>query len=168
MNSINIGCGPFKIGHMINVDIRFDMKPQTVMDICNLGFRNECAFEINLGNIIEHLSPEACSEALRECYRVLVPGGCAYIVSPMVDLAKDALKNGLLDGHFYEHILNGSDEDTFSKHRMQFSVGDLEILAAKEGFSIEPLDLRAFPYLVVSNIMDPKPDPWQYGIIARK
>jgi hypothetical protein len=30
------------------------------------------------------------------------------------------------------------------------------------------IDLKTFPYIVVSNVKDLKPDPWQYGVQAVK
>jgi len=168
LKRINIGCDIFKVPGMINVDLRWSVKPTVVMNILRMGFKDSCSSEINLGNIVEHLSEGDIRPALNECKRILVPTGVVYIVSPMLDIVEECYKRGETDQNMVNQVKNGDAEGPNS-HQVQLKSGDLEKFASDCGFrKLERLNLKRFPYMVVSNINDPKPDPWQYGIAAFK
>lgn len=134
------------------------------MDILRLGFKDSCASEINLGNIIEHLEEKDIRPALNECKRILGPGGVVYIVCPMLDMVEECFKRGETDHDMVLHVKWG-DADGPNSHKTQLRTGDLEKFTMDCGFSRwERIDLVRFPWLVVSNMRNPKPDPWQYGI----
>lgn len=164
---LNIGCDTCKIDGMHNIDIRPEVHPDIVMDIKNLAYP-DCSFtEINMGNLLEHLSREDIIRGLNECRRVLVPNGVAYITSPLVDLALSCFQRGLIDEDKFQSIIKGEGEG-FNSHKIELRSGDLEQMLFETGFRCEPLNLNTFPYLVVSDMSDPKPDPWMGGIKATK
>jgi predicted SAM-dependent methyltransferase len=162
---INIGCDVFRVKGHVNVDIRTSVGPDVAMDASLLAFRGAVADEINLGNVLEHLRFSAVDEALRECHRVLRPGGVLYVTSPMVDLAEQAHFRGEIEWNRLHEIICGEDAG-YNMHRILLRSGDLEEMLESHGFTCEPLDLATFPYLVVSNVRSPIPDPWQYGVRA--
>jgi predicted SAM-dependent methyltransferase len=164
---INLGSDVFKIPGLVNVDIRPGVRPDVVMDIKNLGFPDKIASEIHMGNILEHISSADVPVSLSECKRVLVDTGTLYITVPLVDVAEECFRNSEISVEALRHIIYGEDEG-YNSHKAEYRRGDLERILLQNGFRTEPLDLRTFPYLVVSNYLDPKPDPWQYGVKAFK
>lgn len=86
--SVNLGAGPFGKSGWVNVDIRkFDQITFTYDFRKKLPFKNLSVKRIRLEHVFEHLDPK--DEApifLKECLRVLVPGGVLRIVVP--DLEK--------------------------------------------------------------------------------
>jgi predicted SAM-dependent methyltransferase len=164
---INIGSDVFKIPGLVNVDIRMCVHPNVLMDLKKLGFRNKIASEVHMGNVLEHLPLEDVPQALSECKRILVDPGVLYLTVPLVDVAQECFERKEITLEALNHIINGENEG-YNHHRSEYRRGDLERVLASNGFRTEPLYLNNFPYLVVSNNRDPKPDPWQYGIKAFK
>lgn len=163
---LNIGSDVCQIKGMINLDIRSEVGPDMVMDIRRLGFKDGCANEINLGNILEHLTPRGARESLAECWRVLDQGRL-FVTIPRRDIAEAMYDKGEISAQQLERIKCGEGNGPNS-HKTSFKTGDLERLLLDCDFESEPLDLAIFPYIVVSDISNPKPDPWQYGVVARK
>jgi predicted SAM-dependent methyltransferase len=164
---INIGSDVFKIPGLINVDIRMAVHPDVLMNLKKLGFRDKIASEVHMGNVLEHLFMEDVPQALSECKRILVDPGVLYLTVPLVDVAQECFERGEITQDALSHIINGEDEG-YNHHRAEYRRGDLERVLLINGFRTEPLNLNTFPYLVVSNCLDPKPDPWQYGVKAFK
>lgn len=165
---INIGSDIFKLGGWVNVDLRLSVQPTMVSNILQLGLRNDCACEVNLGNILEHLPPEDIIPALIECKRIMATGAILYITCPMIDLAEESFNRGEITQEALRLIIEGEDSGP-NHHLTQMRSGDLERYVISCGFhSCSVIDLKTFPYVVVSNVKDPKPDPWQYGVQAVK
>lgn len=164
---LNIGSDVFSVPWLVNVDIRFEVKPNVVMDIKRLGFPDKIASEINLGNIVEHLPVEDIPAALAECHRVMEDNAVLYITIPLIDVAQECYERGEISLGALEHIIRGESEG-FNSHKTEFRRGDIEKILQENGFRTEPLDLVPFPYLVVSDVTNPKVDPWQYGVKAFK
>lgn len=167
MIRLNIGSDVCRIGGMVNIDIRPEVGPDIVMDICRMSFRDKCADEINMGNVLEHLPLRIAYEGLAECRRVLSDSGILYITVPLIDRAEISLAKGEINEEQFGRIVHG-EGDGPNSHKQEFRTGDVERLLMECGFSSERLILEAFPYIVVSNVNDPKIDPWQYGVEARK
>jgi predicted SAM-dependent methyltransferase len=164
---LNIGSDVFKIPGLVNVDIRPEVHPDVVMNAKKLGFPDRIASEINLGNILEHIPMADVPVALSECKRVLVDTGTLYITVPLVDVAEECFRSGTISVEALKHIIQGEAEG-YNSHKVEYRRGDLERILLQNGFRTELLNLNTFPYLVVSNTLDPKPDPWQYGVKAFK
>jgi predicted SAM-dependent methyltransferase len=164
---INIGSDVFKIPGMVNVDIRLSVKPDVIMDIKKMGFQDKIASEVHMGNVLEHIPKEDVPQALSECKRILVDTGVFYLTIPLVDVAQECYERNEITLDALRHIIHGEDEG-YNSHKAEYRRGDLEKVLLLNGFRSEPLNLHTFPYLVVSNVNDPKPDPWQYGVKAFK
>jgi Uncharacterized protein conserved in bacteria len=168
VRKINIGSDVFQIPTWINIDIRASVKPTAVMNTLHIGFKNSSVEEINISNVLEHLYYEDIKTALRECYRILISACPIFMICPLVDIAENCYKRGEIDEATFNHIIEG-DEDGPGKHRTQLRQGDLERLATECGFvALERIDLNVYPFIVVSDTKNPKPDPWQYGVKAYK
>jgi predicted SAM-dependent methyltransferase len=164
---INIGPDIFKIPGMINVDIRLSVYPNIVMDVKRMAFKDRIASEIHMGNVLEHLLIIDVPTALSECKRILIDSGIFYLTIPFVDVAEECYQRGEITADGLKRIVYG-EESGYNSHKTEYRRGDLERILLCNGFRTEPLNLNTFPYLIVSNTRNPKPDPWQYGVKAFK
>jgi SAM-dependent methyltransferase len=78
---INLGCGDRLMAGWTNVDL-YPSHPSVVLaDLNNrLPFDNECAEEVLLDNVIEHVS--SVTHVIQEIHRVLKPQGKLRIITP--------------------------------------------------------------------------------------
>ncbi|MEH2204207.1 MAG: glycosyltransferase [Nostoc sp.] len=84
---LNIGCGDVKFDNWINIDIDKDKKAVDL--VCNAAQRlpfddDSCALIYN-EHFLEHLTVEEARFFLRECHRVLQPGGILRIAMPSLE-----------------------------------------------------------------------------------
>ena len=81
---LNIGCGgyPLDRAHWTNIDSSPESAADVYADVPPIPYADGCVTEVWACHYLEHLSFEAGAEFLRECYRVLVPGGQLGIVVP--------------------------------------------------------------------------------------
>ncbi|MEH2352520.1 glycosyltransferase [Nostoc sp.] len=84
---LNIGCGHIKFDNWINIDIDKDKKAVDL--VCNaaqkLPFDDDSCALIYNEHFLEHLTVEETIFFLRECYRVLQPGGILRIAMPSLE-----------------------------------------------------------------------------------
>ncbi|MEH2045642.1 glycosyltransferase [Nostoc sp.] len=84
---LNIGCGHIKFDNWINIDIDKDKKAVDL--VCNaaqkLPFDDDSCALIYNEHFLEHLTVEEAIFFLRECYRVLQPGGILRIAMPSLE-----------------------------------------------------------------------------------
>jgi SAM-dependent methyltransferase len=80
---INLGSGPRRIGvDVINVDATAFEGVDVVANICHLPFADQSVAMIVCDNVLEHVAE--AEQAVKEMYRVLQPGGYAYISTPFL------------------------------------------------------------------------------------
>jgi SAM-dependent methyltransferase len=84
---LNLGCGAFPFPQAegwVNVDSDDVLEPDVCDDaLCYLSdLADGAAHEIYMGHLLEHFDYEDGQALLRECYRVLVPGGRLGVVVP--------------------------------------------------------------------------------------
>jgi hypothetical protein len=76
---INLGCGQNKMPGYVNVDKYATVEPDRLCDLEQFPwpFENECADEIVMTHVLEHLGaqPEIFLGIMKELYRVLKPAG---------------------------------------------------------------------------------------------
>lgn len=85
---LNVGCGTVFHPAWLNIDlvsthpqvIAYDIRP-------GLPFHDGTFAVVYHSHILEHLSPEHGEKMLRECYRVLKPGGILRVVVPDLEMA---------------------------------------------------------------------------------
>lgn len=90
---LHIGCGepgkatPTRFHHMneLRMDIDASVKPDIVGDIRSIDMPSASVDAVYASHVLEHLERWDVQPALRECFRVLRPGGEAIFVTP--DLA---------------------------------------------------------------------------------
>jgi predicted SAM-dependent methyltransferase len=80
---INLGCGYSPMEGWINVDMARGPRVDIVWDLRRgLPFRNDSSEAIFSEHVIEHLPKEGAEDLVRECYRVLQPGGVLRLSTP--------------------------------------------------------------------------------------
>ncbi len=83
----NIGAGENKRRGFINVDISRDCKPDILADVTVTPW-DWAEWEKKVGlifadNLFEHIREESLLEVMKECHRVLKPGGLLQIIVPI-------------------------------------------------------------------------------------
>lgn len=84
---LHLGCGGRHFEDYINIDWRKTRATDLVCDIRKLPYPDNSVNLIETYHVIEHLPRHSLSKALREWYRVLVPGGMLIIECPDFDVA---------------------------------------------------------------------------------
>lgn len=84
---INLGCGKRKEAGYINVDRRPQVKPDVISDITKIPWgwaKKNQADLIRSDNLFEHIEPYTLIRVIRECHRVLKPGGILHLILPLL------------------------------------------------------------------------------------
>lgn len=80
---LHLGCFHKKIHGYINVDIREDVNPDIVDDICVLNkFKTESVDEIYSCHVLEHTNRSDSKKVIKRWYDVLKPGGLLRVSVP--------------------------------------------------------------------------------------
>jgi predicted SAM-dependent methyltransferase len=158
---LNIGCDVWKLPGFVNVDINPNVNPDVLLDLNNLleHFGENSVDFIYAGHVFEHFEKEVSQRIMDQCFAVLKPYRSLLAVCP--DWRKALAES---DDEADKIILARGD------HRMLMSSERMYNMLKKSGFRTvqEITKLNEIPYLLVSNIYDPKPDLWQSGFICFK
>lgn len=79
---VNLGSGPFHRPGYLNCDEDPEANPQVRLRLPDLPFADESASEIHLSHVLEHLDKWDGLALLKECLRILKPGGTIDIFVP--------------------------------------------------------------------------------------
>lgn len=83
---INLGSGHWKLSGWINVDLDLRSRPEVCADLSvELPFRDACADYMHTEDFIDQLDLESAHRFLRECRRILRPGGVIRVLTPDVE-----------------------------------------------------------------------------------
>jgi len=129
MNNIklHLGCDKRKIHGYVNIDIRGDVNPDIIDDICVLKkFKKNSINEIYACHVLEHINKANFKKVLNRWYEVLKPNGILKVCVPDLQAICEHYifhKNldiliGLLYGgqrHPYDFHYIGWDEKTLTK-----------------------------------------------------
>lgn len=92
---INLGSGHWKLPGWVNVDIDSGSRPDVLADLsAPLPFRASVADFMHTEDFLDQLDLDGARRFLRECHRILKPGGVIRILTPDVEkLARMYLEN---------------------------------------------------------------------------
>ncbi len=83
--NINLGSGHWKFPGWVNVDLDLESQPDVCVDLSGgLPFRDACADFMHTEDFIDQLQLEHAASFLRECHRILKPGGVIRVLTPDV------------------------------------------------------------------------------------
>ncbi len=98
---VNLGCGHRPVKGWVNVDIARGTDVQVVWDLgAGLPFADDSCAAVFSEHVIEHLPRERAARLLKECHRVLQPGGVLRLSTPD---AERFLRSYAGDGEFLRH-----------------------------------------------------------------
>ena len=98
---INFGCGPNTLPGWVNLDIARGENIDIVWDLRHgFPFADESCAALFGEHVIEHVPKDDAEKLLRECYRVLQPGGVLRLSTPD---AGRYLRSYAGDGEFLRH-----------------------------------------------------------------
>lgn len=159
---LNLGCDKFKIPGFTNIDINPEVSPDMQLDLLDLdkAFDENSVDFIYAGHVLEHLPFEQSKQVLAKCQKILKPFRVMLIVVPDYSKCLDSV-----DITTAEKVIMANGD-----HKMLFNRDRLHSMIKSCGFkyAYEVNDLKEVPFLLVSNIYDPKPDPWQTAFLALK
>ena len=83
---INLGSGHWKLPGWVNVDLDQSCRPDVCADLsARLPFRDACADYMHTEDFIDQLDLQHAQRFLRECHRILKPGGVIRVLTPDVE-----------------------------------------------------------------------------------
>lgn len=83
---INLGSGHWKLPGWVNVDLDRESRPDVCADLSvALPFRDGCADYMHTEDFIDQLDLPRARDFLRECHRILRPGGVLRVLTPDVE-----------------------------------------------------------------------------------
>lgn len=141
---VNLGCGHRPLSGWVNVDIARGSWVDVVWDLrAGLPFVNESCSAIFSEHVIEHLTSEDGERLLRECYRVLQPGGVLRVSTPD---AERFLRSYAGDGEFLRHPSFLESVETpldrinqmmreYGQHLWVYDSASLQLSLKRAGFS---------------------------------
>ena len=142
---VNFGCGPNTLPGWVNLDIARGDNIDIVWDLRHgLPFANESCAALFGEHVIEHVPKDAAEKLLRECHRVLQPGGVLRLSTPD---AGRYLRSYAGDGEFLRHpAFPGPYETPLDRinhmmredgqHLWVYDAESLLLLVRKAGFSM--------------------------------
>jgi predicted SAM-dependent methyltransferase len=161
---LNLGCDVWKLNGFINIDINPEVKPDLVMDLTKIEnhFGETSVDFIYAGHVFEHLEYQDSLKVMQQCFNILHHFRCMVVVVPDWLKASQYLKDDISTA---DNVILAKGE-----HKLLMTSERLKSMLKKSGFRIieEIKDLNQIPYILVSNVLDPKPDPWQTAFIALK
>ena len=140
---LHLGCGTVYLPGFINIDANPKARKDLWLDVrCGLPFRNASVDSIYTAHMIEHLYPDELHNLMRECSRVLKPGGGMRIVVPSLSSAIAAYCDKKANWFADWPIAYASRGGQFSnfifcagQHRTAFDFDYLEEVLRKAGFN---------------------------------
>lgn len=159
---INLGSGHWKFESWVNVDLDLDSRPDVCVDLAGgLPFRDGCADFMHTEDFIDQLDLLQAGRFLRECHRILKPGGVIRILTPDVEqlthlyLHQPDVLKALWNDHVRVPLRFGTAAEIlnvgmrFAGHTFLYDAETFTLLAAENGFRAERVSFQTseFPEL---------------------
>ena len=133
---VELGGGQAKDVHHPNIDRYSHPNVDIVADLetNNLPFHDGHATRIKAIHSLQHLSRDACRRMLRECYRVLVPGGQIYImINDMAFLAQRMVDDGVCE-EWLNSVFHDPTDTAGGHHKWGYSFETMKAELEAAGF----------------------------------
>jgi predicted SAM-dependent methyltransferase len=164
---INLGSGQRKFGAgWTNIDIQEKWSPDIVADGAHLDMiPNESAEMVVLHHVLEHFGLGEADQMLKECWRVLAPGGSLIVCVPdLKALVKRWVLGQITDYIFLVNLMGAYMGDEADRHRWHYTRQTLEETIRKAG---EWSRVESFNYRPIEGA-DISKDWWILSIEAVK
>lgn len=122
MTKLNIGSGPVEIPGFDNIDRKLGTEAGS------LDYLDNSVEEIRASHILEHFSIAEANQALKEWYRVLIPGGRLRVAVP------DIQKAVRVKGQLRQFVLMGGQMDENDFHKSAYDEELLDSFLMTAGF----------------------------------
>lgn len=145
--NINLGSGHWKLDGWVNVDIDIESLPDVAADLAGgLPFSSGVAGLMQTEDFIDQLELEKAAEFLKECHRILAPGGVLRVLTPDVEQLAYLYLNDpqrlkdLWTGHVGVPLVLGTGAEIlnlgmrFAGHTFLYDEETFKALAANCGF----------------------------------
>jgi predicted SAM-dependent methyltransferase len=167
---INLGSGHWKFDGWVNVDLDADSRPDVCADLsAGLPFRDQCADFMHSEDFIDQLTLQQAGGFLRECHRILKPGGVIRVLTPDVEQLTDMYLHrpealiALWRGHVGVPLKYGTAAEIlnigmrFAGHTFLYDAETYARLAADCGFRAERVSFQTseFPQLRGHDLRSP-------------
>ena len=157
--ALNIGTGGHDLVGWVNLD---ETKPGDVLArVPPAPFRDECFDEILMSHVVEHMTLDDGRALMKECHRILKPGGVVTVIVPDGKIISLAYLAGQLDNWQLNdlYVYSYCQE---SQHRWLYDRRTLTQIVAEAGF----VGLRRLNRFTDDRMMAPA---WfQVGVAAVK
>lgn len=157
--ALNIGTGGNDLAGWVNLD---ETKPGDVLArVPPAPFRDECFDEILMSHVVEHMTLDHGRALMKECHRILKPGGVVTVIVPDGKIISLAYLAGQIDNwKLNDWLLYSYCQE--SQHRWLYDRRTLQQLVADVGF----VELRRLNRFTDIHMMAPA---WfQLGVSAIK
>jgi len=157
---LNLGCDSFKLPGFINIDINPEVKPDLCINLMEIDkhYKPQSVDFIFAGHIFEHFKYEDSQNLMIKCRLILKAFRTLLIVVPDYSKCFD------LPIEKSEKVIMANGD-----HQMIYNLSRLEHMLRESGFRcFSEVPLERVPYLVVPDINNPKPEPFQTAVLALK
>ncbi len=138
---LNLGCGDNLIAGYVNID-KYDKAAEVQADMADVAYPDKSVEEIAIYQALEHTPYNSLDSILRNCHRMLKPGGKLIIEVPDIEYAaQEILTDGLSDK--WIHHIWGEYHRPWDKERYPdatFHAGSIHY----QGFTYQRLEDALF------------------------
>jgi len=161
---INLGSGHWKFDGWINVDLDLESRPDVCVDLsAGLPFRDTCANFMHTEDFIDQLDQAQACRFMRECHRILKPGGVIRVLTPDLEQLTqmylnqpEALKT-LWNDHVKVPLVFGTAAEIlnigirFAGHQFLYDAETFTQLASECGFRAERVSYQSSAHQELRN-----------------
>jgi predicted SAM-dependent methyltransferase len=133
--ALNVGTGGKDLVGWVNLD---ETKPGDVLaKVPPFPFRDECFDEILMSHVVEHMTLHDGRALIKECHRILKPGGVVTVIVPDGKIISLAYLAGqvdnwkLNDSHLYSYCQESQHRWLYDRRTLNQLVGDVGFVALR-------------------------------------